>query len=83
MTVITPACAHAHQMTCPTRHMPCRRASELPLAEAQSQISASPQHAKETVTSKDGPSILTGVLTLLMVKPQLDWVPSLDLTMEN
>ena len=88
MTAITPAYAHAYQVTCLTRHMPASPASELPLAEAPSQMSASSEHpyhkhVNEALTSKDGPSILTLVLALWMVKPLLDGVLSLDLAMEE
>ena len=41
------------------------------------------QHANVAMTSKDGPSILTGVLALWMGKPQLDGVSSNDLSMEE
>ena len=57
----------------PNKTHACNPASELPLAEAQSQVSASPQrsypqHAKEAMISSDGPSVLMEVLALLMVK---------------
>ena len=42
-----------------------------------------PQHVKEVLTSRDVPSIQTAVPALLMVKPQLDGVSLLDLTMEE
>ena len=66
----------------------CSPASELPPAETHCEISASlqlfvPQNAKEAMTSRDGPSTLTGVLALLKVKHSLDGVLSLDLPMEE
>ena len=41
------------------------------------------QVQKEVMITKDGPSVLTGVLALLMVKPKLDGVLLLDLSMEQ
>ena len=38
---------------------------------------------KEVLTSRDGPSIQTAVPALWMVKPQLDGVSLLDLSMEE
>ena len=42
-----------------------------------------PQQAKEVMSCRDGPSTLTVVLALLMVKHQLDGVLSHDLSMEG
>ena len=79
MTAITSVYAHAYQVTCLTRHTPAvpRLNFRVPKPNVRT------QRAKEAMTSKDGPSILTGVLALLMVKPSLNGVLWLDLSMQE
>ena len=74
MTAITPAHAPAYQETCLPRHMPAVPRLNLRLPTPQKpdiriSLTSVPQHAKEAMTSKDGPSIQTGVLALSTVKP--------------
>ena len=87
MTAIISAYAHAYQVTCPTRHMPAvlRLNFRLPKPNARYPLLPTfvPQHVKEAMISEDGPSILTGVVALWMVKLLLVGVPSLDLLMEE
>ena len=69
MTAITPAYAHAYQVTCLTTHMHAVPRLNFRLPKPKD-IRISPTFVPQrAMTSKDGPSILTGVLALLMVKP--------------
>ena len=73
MTAITSTYAHAYQATCLTRHMPAVPRLNSAYRSPKPDIRIFPtfvsEHAKEAMTSRDGPSIPTGVLALWMVKP--------------
>ena len=79
MTAITPANAHAYQvinllyetyLPSQVRNFVCR----LPRPDICISPMFALQHAKESMTSRDGPSTLTDVLALLLVKHLLDGV---------
>ena len=72
MTAITLANAHAYQARCLTRHMLAvlhRNACRSPKPDTRTFSTFVPQHVKEVVTSRDGPSIQTEVLSLWIVRP--------------
>ena len=87
MTAITPACAHAYQVTCLTRLIPAVQNQRFRVPSAKARYSHLPnirsKTREEAMIFRDGPSTLTGVPTLPMVKHLLDGVLLHDLTMEE
>ena len=87
MTAITPAYAHAYQFICVAGHIPAASLQNFACRSRKPDIhifpTLVPQHAKKAMTFMDGPSTLTVVLALLMVKLQPDGVLSHDLSIRS
>ena len=86
MTAITPAYAHAYQVTCLTRHIPDvqnQRYRLLITKAIYAHLTNVPQRAKEAMIFRDGRSTLTGVPALADGETLAGWVLLHDLPMEE